>query len=404
MGGWTRLGRWASCVALVGAAILSCTDLFSPTASYAAQQSITSSTGPLTNITATDVLNCAVNHISDSAGEFFAGTSCGTFVSDGTTLFGPGLVGETVWTPVSQTGVSGSGTPSDPFSITTVVQGGSSLRVTQTDSYVEGQESYRTDITVTNLLGNAVNAQIYRAADCYLQSSDSGFGYADPVVGSVACQGATTDASGNTVPSSRLEQWYPLTGGSNYYESGYSSVWSQVASQTSFPNTCDCATYQDNGAGLNWSVTINAGGSVTESHRTTFSPAGIQPLVTSKTADAASAAPGATDGYTITIHNPNGGAESLSSVLDTLPPGFTYLPGTTSGALTADPAVGGQQLTWTFPSPVLVPAGGDLTLHFQVSVSTVAGTWTNSASATSPDVPVSGTGATAPVTVGGAAP
>ena len=59
--------------------------------------------------------------------------------------------------------------------------GASGVQVTQTDSYVTGQESYTTEIAVANTSGAAVSGVVYRAGDCYLQSSDAGFGAVDPV-------------------------------------------------------------------------------------------------------------------------------------------------------------------------------------------------------------------------------
>src|SRR5262249_52197752 len=115
------------------------------------------SAGPLTNITISTDLNCAVNHTGDSAGEFFGNTACGTLVASGGVLYGPANIPaggsaspRTPWTAVSQTAVTGNGSSGNPFKIVTVVTGGTALRVTETDTYVIGEESYRTDTTVQN--------------------------------------------------------------------------------------------------------------------------------------------------------------------------------------------------------------------------------------------------------------
>ena len=64
--------------------------------------------------------------------------------------------------------MTGTGTTVDPFKIVTVVNlGTTGLRITQTDSYVVGQESYRTDVTVANTSTLAQTAQLYRAGDCF---------------------------------------------------------------------------------------------------------------------------------------------------------------------------------------------------------------------------------------------
>ena len=127
----------------------------------------------------------------------------------------------------------------------------------------------------------------------------------------------------------------------------------------------------------------------------------------SKTADQASVAPGAADGYTITVSNSTNAAVSLSSITDTLPAGFSYVAGSSTGLTTADPTVSGQTLTW--PEPLSVPAAtgatpGTATLHFGVTVSDTPGTYTNSATAEADGLTVVPTGDTAPIAVGGGGP
>ncbi len=363
-----------------------------------ADQTITSS-GPLTNITVTSQLNCAVNHTGDTAGEFFGNTACGTFVVAGGTLFGPTSVPaggsaspRTSWTQISQSAVLGTGTSADPFRVTTVADAGATgIRVTETDSYVTGQEAYRTDVALSNSGNASQSVIVYRAGDCFLQNSDSGFGRVDTVTGAVAC---TTSQTGG-----RIEQWFPITPGSHYYEAGFSEVWARIGAQLPFPDTCRCADNIDNGAGLSWSLTIPTGQSLTVSHFTTFSPLGLAPLSTTKTADAATATGGAADGYTITVSNPNATAATLNSITDTLPAGFSYTAGSTTGATTANPAVSSQTLTWA--GPITVPASGNVTLHFRVTVATASGTYFNNATADAGAIPVAPSGPTAPIAVSG---
>ena len=57
------------------------------------------------------------------------------------------------WTEQPQSGVTGSGTAQDPFKVITTDQaqdpssGGALLTLVETDSYVVGNEFYRTDMT-----------------------------------------------------------------------------------------------------------------------------------------------------------------------------------------------------------------------------------------------------------------
>ena len=100
-----------------------------------------------------------MNHTGDTAGEFFDDTACATLVSLAGTLYGPASIPAErlrrrpapAYTPVSQTAVTGAGTAASPFSVTTVVDlGGTGFRLTETDTYVVGQEAYLTTVAVQN--------------------------------------------------------------------------------------------------------------------------------------------------------------------------------------------------------------------------------------------------------------
>ncbi len=108
----------------------------------------------------------------------------------------------------------------------------------------------------------------------------------------------------------------------------------------------------------------------------------------------------ATDGYTISVANPGSTDVTLDSVADTLPAGFTYTAGSTTGGVTANPTVAGQTLTWN--GPITVTAGATLHIHFSVTVSTTPGTYTNSATATGNGLIIIPATDVAPVTVAGA--
>ena len=363
------------------------------------------SAGPLERIIISPDLNCQVKHSSDAALSFYGGDTgaCGTFVVSGETLYGPSSCPacgnaspRTAYTPVSQSGPTGTGTAGNPYKIVTVVRlGTSGLSLEETDTYVVGDEAYRTDARVINGGGSAASG-LPRAGDCYLQSSDFGFGRVDGEA--ISCVGDDPAQAGNA--GTRIEQFLPVTAGSSFYESGYSTVWARIGARSAFADSCErCADFVDNGAGLSWPLAVAAGGSSTYSGFITFSPLGREPLSTTKTADSSSAAAGGNDGYTITVENPNPGPVTLNSITDVLPAGFSYRAGTTTepGGGTDDPAISGQQLTWS--GPYTVPGGGSVHLHFGVTVSSTAGTYYNEARADSTDFTVIPSGPTAPITV-----
>src|SRR4029079_6905691 len=149
-------------------------------------------------------------------------------------------------------------------SVTTVVDlGGTGFRLTETDTYVVGQEAYLTTVAIQNNSGAAQSAIIYRAGDCFLQDSDDGVGQVDGAA--VACKAPNND---------RIEQWFPITSGSSYMEDDFDTVWAKIGAQQPFENTCQCDSEIDNGAGLSWTKSIAAGATTTVQHYTTFSPLG----------------------------------------------------------------------------------------------------------------------------------
>jgi uncharacterized repeat protein (TIGR01451 family) len=375
-------------------------------------QTITSA-GPLTAIGITSDLNCSVNHTGDSEGEWYGDTACGTLIASGGTLYGPASIPagdsaspRTAYTPVSQSNITGTGTNVDPFKITTVVDlGTSNLRLTETDTYVVGQESYRTDMQLLNNGGSSANAIIYHAGDCFLANSDTGYGAHDLNTGSVSCVESVDDGNGGTVPGTRIEQFLPLSAGSNSYENDYDTVWARIGAQMAFDDSCLCDEDIDNGIGVSWNVTLGAGQSASRSTLTTFSPTGQVPLVTAKSADSSTVSQGGSDGYTITISNPNTSAVALTSITDTLPAGFSYTAGSTTGVTTNNPTINGQDLTWSGSFSVPAASGqtpGTVTLHFGVTASNTPGDYFNNAGATSDTHTVAPTGDTAQVTVLGA--
>ncbi|MDQ3881093.1 MAG: hypothetical protein M3295_08480, partial [Chloroflexota bacterium] len=237
--------------------------------------------GPLTTIIVTSDLGCQVEHAGDISPEFYGGTdigACGTFVAVGGTVYSPSLIPSgvvgTPFTPVRQER-RGTGTGADPFVVTTIVTlGDTGLTLTERDRYIVGDEFYATDIELGNAGGEARDAIVYRAGDCYLQNADAGFGSIDAGAGAVRCVAVADPTASPPVPGPRIEEWVPVTPGSRYFHAAYGEVWGAISAQQPFPNTCRCDEYIDNGAGLSWSVAVPARGSVTVSHRTNFSPTG----------------------------------------------------------------------------------------------------------------------------------
>jgi len=243
------------------------------------------SAGPLRSIAIGNEGSCQIAHREDEALEFYPSTAtpgdCGTFIATGGNLYAPDfenhdgtatsdLGAYTPFTPVRQSAPSGAGTAADPLRIVTVYNvGATGLQVTQTDSYVVGEERYRTDVLIVNNSGAPASGVVYRAGDCYLQSSDTGFGFVE----GGSAPGCSLTA--NNQPQNRIEQFAPITPGARYMQAQYSQVWEHIGTKTPFPNSCRCTEDVDNGAGISWDFNLAPGQAATYSQLTVFSPSGF---------------------------------------------------------------------------------------------------------------------------------
>jgi hypothetical protein len=255
-----------------------------PAVGAAAQKVIESPGSPLSSIYVDSDLACQVHAAGDAGLSFLGGTepgSCGTFLAyaegefqihetEGRHVWGPspeGAHAELKYEPIEQK-LAGKGTASEPFVVTTVVRAIEPVEeeleqvaeLTETDSYVAGQDFYTTKIAIKNMLFEPLEGALYHAGDCHLSGFAAGYGAVNvPEAGAVAC---TIDPGDS--PPARLMALTPAgtTGGATaprFLEGLFSSVWSDVNKEaTQFPDTVAAATDEDNGMGLSWPITLAA--------------------------------------------------------------------------------------------------------------------------------------------------
>lgn len=160
--------------------------------------------------------------------------------------------------------LSGNGSAATPFTVSTTGTA-SGLNVTQVISYVNGENFFRKSFTLSNPGGAPVSATVFLASDIYLADNDSGKPFREPNSGSPGgqtCAGVTPLYTILHLPQGALA---PVA----FTADSYSSVWSQIGANqlNSSVNPGDCL---DNGAGLQWNLTVAAGGSVTVQAATSF--------------------------------------------------------------------------------------------------------------------------------------
>ena len=242
-------------------------------AQAATTEKVITSNGPLTSIAIGDNLACQVDHEGNGVGgEFYEGnpstlgdiTSCGTLLAVGDQTFGQYY---NAFTPVSQSAVTGNGSRFNPFKIKTVVDVGSTgLRLTQTDSYVVGNDFYTTKVQVQNRgTSPQQNAILYKFGDCYLNLGD------EETRGKVVQSGSgAAPACESTNPNEPEElSLIPLSGGSTYTAGYFPSIYDGPDDQVPYGNTCvDCPLVVDSGVGISWELGIKRYLSVSRSHQT----------------------------------------------------------------------------------------------------------------------------------------
>jgi hypothetical protein len=235
---------------------------------------------PLT-ITVEDSGQMDIRYRDPSENQFYGDDAEGVYlwvnVAGVTTVFGPASVpagnNANPYTPLSNV-LTGSGTPADPWRITTVNDvPGTNLRLIQNTSYVNGAEFTNMRFAVQQIGGTQpVTATLFHAADLYTAGNDQGYGYYDPSSGGVGDYITQTNGSvlyQQFVPAGTI----PPTA---YQESYYSTIWDQIGSTTGpgpgFDNTIISDTLHDAGAGLQWNLTIPPNGAVEVADDDLFSP------------------------------------------------------------------------------------------------------------------------------------
>jgi hypothetical protein len=106
------------------------------------------------------------------------------------------------------------------------------------------------------------------------------------------------------------------------------------------------------------------------------------PVETSLTQLDDAVAPGAEDGYRVTLTNPNPISVGLQYAYLSLPAGFTYKPGSTTGATTAEPENSGGFLRWR--NGLSIEANSSITISIKVMTSTTSGHYFASAGGQTP--------------------
>ena len=166
------------------------------------------------------------------------------------------------FTEVSQSAVTGSGTAAAPWQVVNRLSIPSQASITQTISYVNGNNYNSLDTQICNISGSTLSLKYYHVGDLYLGGSDEGYGYYNGTLNMIGGMNATQD---------KYIVFQALTPNYKYFEDYYRLPFYAARDGNDYPNTYHPTTYEDNGAGLNWGTSLNNGACVTYSSRTLFS-------------------------------------------------------------------------------------------------------------------------------------
>ena len=176
----------------------------------------------------------------------------------------------TPWTPVSQSAVTGSGTPADPYTVVTVASA-HTLKLTHRTTYICASDNFRHYLTFKNDSTAAKTFDVAIASDLYLGNSDNGIPFYSPPgppqwsAGGRECPGFTNMTVCHI----------PFT--STIYRSSefYANIWTKLANVgtqlPAAPPPPAGTTCVDNGCGIQWkNIILQPGSSVTLQALTAF--------------------------------------------------------------------------------------------------------------------------------------
>jgi Ca2+-binding RTX toxin-like protein len=259
--------------------------LLIPATASAATREITSA-GPLERIIISDTLGCQVFFTgADPGGQYFQGTAddfnCGTVLTTAGVVYtfgtevnsvpGDGYFDFTggppaaLFTLVSQSAVTGTGTSADPYRLVTVVDAGATgLRITETTTYVLGADRIRTEIKVENRGGAEQTAILYSFGDCYTGTAVGGLDRdQSSAVGTPGGGAACVQPAGDPNAPFALEL-FPLSVGSNFGAGNYDNSGDHIENLEPLAGVASPAppTQQDSYHGLSWNIRVPAGNRV----------------------------------------------------------------------------------------------------------------------------------------------
>lgn len=322
-----------------------------------------------------------------------------------------GITGTLAFVQVSQTAISGSGTASSPWQVTTVLRpsaaADSGITVTIVDSYIRPQSWLTRRVTLSGMPASGAAIKFYQNIDSYLQGGDNGAGFSRTSPWNTT---GTPDIVG-VIKGTQFEAlWYEPSSGTPHWDRYFSGYYENPARQicrgNNNPGSCTTGTGNltnvidanpatDNGFAAQWNVPAGAS-TFTAEYRITFAMGAVDlnKAFAPETINAGGVS-------TLTFSLTNRTVNSVASInfTDTLPADVDVAPvpnirtscpaggplGTTlPPGMTVTAAAGSGTIQVAGASVNGAPTGGELTCQIAVDVtSNVVGEHHNTTSSIS---------------------
>ena len=198
-----------------------------------------------------------------------------TLIGSGTPTSGAGSLGLTrVWKGLSQSAVAGSGSSSNPYTVSTVVyddinsnntwDAASEVRLTFFDSYVAPEKYLYQSYTIDVPTSNTQPIKLYQVVDTFLAGGDNGPAYALDSAGN-----STTSSTANTsligviknagTATEVFEAFVELTPWDHWYSSTYNTPYSQIKNGGDLVDTFNGVASTDNGLAIQYNLGVATG-------------------------------------------------------------------------------------------------------------------------------------------------
>ncbi len=162
------------------------------------------------------------------------------------------------WLPIGQSAVSGSGTSADPWQVTTYVNTGMGVEVTQWIRYVDGDSCFRVLYTVNNVQGPGTDSfTFFHGADLHPDDSNNGFGFHDSATDAVGAWNQDGSFLEFLVPVT-TDLGFKMPPADHYQEAAYQTIWNNIGTGPMSPgpgfNDTIRTDWHNTGAGLQWDL------------------------------------------------------------------------------------------------------------------------------------------------------